>query len=527
MFAVPFFLPQLHWFSLIAAIPFFYIIVDTPKKIVKYSVFFSMSFYLAVFTWIFWMYPMEHIGVTPMESLFIVIAGWIGFSIIMTFVFLILPLGLKFIGSKLIAKHPKAVYLLPILAASLYVILEWVQSWFLTGLPWTKLAVAQYRNLFFIQSMSVFGTYFPAFLIILINASIAVYILHRRNKTNFAHFTKRSVNCLLIACIIVYAVNFGFGFLRLHFYERNHQYETITAQIVQGNIPSYERWIRYTPEQILRIYEDLTEWYTTPETTISVWPETAVPRAFTRNKYDENNNNGGLYNRLRSVAKNNDITLISGVFYRETIDDTTHTYNAIMAFDANYEFIPPYIKRQLVPFGEFVPFENVLTRIFPFIENIALFGSSLTAGDSSRLMYVNSVNYGGLVCFDSIFARLARRSVKDGADILIISTNDSWFRDSRAIYQHNAQAVLRAVQNNRYVVRSANTGISSFISSTGRILQQTEVFERVVITQEVGLVQGLTIYTRFGEIILYLAWIFVAVSVVLPRIVVIISKADK
>jgi apolipoprotein N-acyltransferase len=186
-----------------------------------------------------------------------------------------------------------------------------------------------------------------------------------------------------------------------------------------------------------------------------------------------------------------------------------------MAFDENYESIAPYAKRQLVPFGEFLPFENVLTRVLPFIENIALFNSRLAPGDGSRLMYINGVNYGGLVCFDSIFARLARQSVRDGADILIISTNDSWFRDSAAIYHHNAQAVLRAVQNNRYVVRSANTGISSFISPTGRILRQTEVFERTAITQEVGLARGMTLYTRFGEIILYFAFGFTGVNIAL------------
>jgi len=275
LFAVPFFLSQLHWLSFISAIPFFYLIFDNAKKIVNYSVWFAMSFYLAVFVWIFWMYPMEHVGVTPMQSLFIVIAGWIGFSIIMTFAFMILPLGLKFIGLPLIVKTQKAVYLLPIIAASLYVILEWSQSLLL---PWTKLAVAQYRNIFFIQSMSVFGTYIPAFLIIFINASAALYFLSRRNKTD----SKYCMNGLIIACVVVYAVNFGFGFLRVYFNERNNDYKTIVAQIVQGNIPSYERWIRYTANDILSIYENLTEWYATPETTISVWPETAVPRGFTR-----------------------------------------------------------------------------------------------------------------------------------------------------------------------------------------------------------------------------------------------------
>ena len=488
LFGVPFFLPQLHLLSFFSAVPFFYIIFKYQQKIVKYSFFFSMSFNLTVFTWFLRMYPMEQVGVTPTESLFIVIAAWVGFSVIMTFVSMILPVGLKLI-------KPRNIFLTPVLAASLYVILEWVQSWFLTGLPWAKLAVSQYRDLFFIQSMSVFGTYFPAFIIIFINAALAIYILNYKN---------RAANKLIFACIIMYFANSYFGFFRLYFY--NHDYEKITAQIVQGNISSYEKWEERGVANSLSIFTDLTERYIIPEADISLWPETAIPATVHRG--------GPLYGELRRIAVDNNITLFAGVFYSEIINGQAMDFNAIMAFDAGYEFIRPYAKRQLVPFGEYLPLEDILTGLFPFIGNIRLFGLPLTPGESSRIMRVNGVNYGGLVCFDSIFPRLARQSVRDGADILLISTNDSWFRDSSAIYQHNAQAVLRAVQNNRYVVRSANTGISSFISSTGRVLQQTEVFERTVITREVGLVQGMTIYTRFGEIILYLAFIFVAACVI-------------
>ena len=484
LFAVPFFIPQLHLLSFVSAVPFFYIIFKNPAKIIKYSVCFGMSFYLAVYTWFLRMYPMEQVGVTPAESLIIVIAAWVGVSVIQMFVFMILPVGLKLI-------RVKNIFIMPVLAASLYVILEWVQSWFLSGLTWGKLAVSQYRDLFFIQSMSVFGTYFPAFIIIFINAAIALYILHRKNNNAAVKLT--------FACIIIYFANSCFGFFRLYLY--NHDYEKITAQIVQGNVSSYEKWEDYSIIDQFNIHKDLTERYITPETDISLWAETVVPTVI--------HHGGGWYNALRNIAADNNITLFAGAFHSEIISGESKNFNAIMAFDTNYEFIRPYAKRQLVPFGEFLPFEGILTSLFPFIDNINLFNARLTPGESSRLMQINGVNYGGLVCFDSIFPRLARQSVRDGADILLISTNDSWFRDSMAIYQHNAQAVLRAVQNNRYVVRSANTGISSFISSTGRVLQQTEVFERTAMTREVGLVSGMTIYTRFGEIILYLAFIYI------------------
>jgi apolipoprotein N-acyltransferase len=186
-----------------------------------------------------------------------------------------------------------------------------------------------------------------------------------------------------------------------------------------------------------------------------------------------------------------------------------------LAFDKNHDFIRPYGKRHLVPFGEYLPAEQILTKLFPFVSNISQFDSAMTPGGGADIMEINGVNYGGLVCFDSIFPELARKSVRAGADVLIIVTNDSWFRDSPAIYQHNAQAVLRAVENNRFVVRAANTGLSSFISPTGKILQKSEVLKREVMKGQIEIVKNKTVYTIFGDIILYLSFLYTGFCAVL------------
>jgi len=237
---------------------------------------------------------------------------------------------------------------------------------------------------------------------------------------------------------------------------------------------------------------------------ICVLPETAIPGSITKG--------GSLYGRLYNLAEENGATLFAGAIYFD--ENTENRYNAIAAFDKNCGFIQPYGKRHLVPFGEYLPIEDILTKVFPFITNISLFDSVLTPGESSNIMAVNGVNYGGLVCFDSIFPELARKSVNDGAEILLIATNDSWFRDSPAIYQHNAQAVLRAVENNRYVIRAANTGVSSFISPVGEILRQSNILQREVLTEGVRAVKNKTVYTVCGDIILYLSFAYTAFCVV-------------
>ena len=506
LFSVPFIFPELHILSFFACVPFFIILFGEIKKgkknkAARYTFIFGMSFYLPVYVWFLWMYPMEQTGVTPLESAFIVIAAWLGFSFLQTLVLLILPIGLKLFGN---INANKNIFFLPVLTACLYVISEWVQSWFLSGLTWGKLSVSQYKNLFFIQSVSVFGTYFTSFIIIFINSAFALYILNKSYKK----ISIEKNNLLILAVVLLYFANSYFGFFRIYLYESSeNKNQKITAQIIQGNISSYEKWEFSGTQFSFDVYKSLTDENRDENIDICVFPETAIPTSIRKNSE--------LYCQLLALAEENGVTLFTGIIYNDGNSDESKRYNAIMAFDKNYDFIQPYGKRHLVPFGEYLPFENIITAVFPFVSNISLFDAVLTPGESSEIIKVNGVNYGGLVCFDSIFPELARKSVKDGADILIIATNDSWFWDSPAIYQHNAQAVLRAVENNRYVVRSANTGVSSFISPIGEILQQSNVLQREVLTGEIQIVKNKTIYTICGDIILYLSWGYIMFCVVL------------
>ena len=285
--------------------------------------------------------------------------------------------------------------------------------------------------------------------------------------------------------------------------ERVGERQIIAAQIMQGNISSYEKWEISGLENSMKVYETLIEEYYDEKTDICVFPETAIPAII----YQDSR----TYNYLFDLAEQNNMTVFTGAIY----ENDTDRYNAVMAFDKNYDFINPYGKRHLVPFGEYLPLDKIVTKVFPFVSNMTLFDTVLTVGEDAGVMNINGVNYGGLVCFDSIFPELARKSVKDGADILVLVTNDSWFRDSPAIYQHNAQAALRAVENNRYVIRAANTGVSSFISNTGKILRQSNVLQREVLTQDVEIVKNKTVYTICGDIILYFSWGYVAYLIII------------
>ena len=104
-----------------------------------------------------------------------------------------------------------------------------------------------------------------------------------------------------------------------------------------------------------------------------------------------------------------------------------------------------------------------------------------------------------LVCYEAIFPDLSRAMVANGAQLLVIITNDAWFGRTSAAYQHFSMAVLRAVENRRFLARSANTGISGFIDPCGRVLSTTPLYEDAAPVAEVGLMQGRTLYSRWGD----------------------------
>ena len=117
---------------------------------------------------------------------------------------------------------------------------------------------------------------------------------------------------------------------------------------------------------------------------------------------------------------------------------------------------------------------------------------------------------GSLICFDSIYEELSLRSVRDGAEIMVISSNDSWFFDSAAVYQHQVQAQLRAIETGRYFVRSANTGISTVLSPSGEILSWLDPLTEGYAVQEISAREGRTLYSILGNAFVYACMAFVA-----------------
>jgi apolipoprotein N-acyltransferase len=155
-----------------------------------------------------------------------------------------------------------------------------------------------------------------------------------------------------------------------------------------------------------------------------------------------------------------------------------------------------YDKAHLVPFGEYVPFKKWLPFLGKMVEGVGDF----RPGKKGQTIKWGDYRLGLQICYEIIFPDLARAMTKNNASLLVNITNDAWYGESSAPYQHFSMTILRAVENRRSIIRSANTGISGFIDPSGRVIASTKLFSDAVITRTVPILEETTFYSRFGDL---------------------------
>jgi apolipoprotein N-acyltransferase len=179
---------------------------------------------------------------------------------------------------------------------------------------------------------------------------------------------------------------------------------------------------------------------------------------------------------------------------------TKSYYNAAFLVRKDGTVAGVYQKMHLVPFGEFVPLQQLLFFVGPLVEQVGGF----TAG---REMVLLPTSYGPIstaICYEIVFPRLVGESVSRRTQLLTTITNDAWYGHSSAPFQHFLQAQMRSIEQGRYLARAANTGITGFVDPYGRVLEKTEIFERAVLVGEVRMLDGRTIYGRIGDLVAYI-----------------------
>ena len=474
----------LEWVSMIpAAIVFIITAADGEikyKRMYRYGFVYYMSFGLSIFHWFINLYPLDFVGLSKPAAAVVVVVAWVGLSLLQAIFAAFMPVVLALLLRKShLAKYKMAV---PVVAASLFMIFEWMQTLTWAGVPWGRLAIGQTAMPIMMKSASVFGSYFITFLIVAVNFFIALFILMKNDE-------KRRL-CLAVATGLI-ALNVAIGGVAKLFESADGV--KIKAAAVQPNISSHEKWQTGRLDTVKKTVEKHCLAAASEGATLIVLPETVFPYNVIKNS--------SVNSFIKDLARRCNATLVVGGFTSGEVLD----FNALVFVHPDGELDEIiYSKRHLVPFGEYVPRRSVIMTVIPPLAEISTLGEDIEPGGDSAVVDTAAGRLGGLVCFDSIYELLTLDSVRDGAEIIVLGTNDSWFLDSAAVYMHNSQAKLRAVESGRYVVRSANTGISSIIDHDGRVLDSEEPLVEGYVVAEISQRQSATLYSVIGNTFVYL-----------------------
>ncbi|MGI4790441.1 MAG: apolipoprotein N-acyltransferase [Janthinobacterium lividum] len=392
---------------------------------------------------------------------------------------------------------------------ALWAIVEWWRQSGTLGLGWGDLAYTQHLALPILQVTKLTGIWGLAFLIVLVNvaqAEVFTGLNPRASKVQapacagedtergfvptkvgsrsfkawgFSPMYFPGAVVLIVAATLVYgAVTIRTERLR----------PTFVAAALQANInqnvdqsPAYTR-------RVVRTFTEQSQEAAELGAKLTVWPETAYP-GFLQN-FDATRAQVAA-----EAVRDRQVALIGGIEY----DWAQHkSANSLFLMDPLGNVDGSYQKRQLVPFGEFVPGRGGM----PFLEALHVTTFDMKRGAETQALLDGGPDVGKIgatICFESSYPRFLREQVARGAGLLVISTDDTWFGWTAAARQHSAIAAVRAAETDRYLIRSAATGVSQIVSPTGQVLAEAGLFQPAVVAAPVQSRTTVTPYVRWGD----------------------------
>lgn len=457
----------------------------------KYGFVYFMSFYLTSFHWFVALYPLSFIdGMSKGGAMVVVLFAWVGLSFLQTVFSAFVPVLIALLARRGLCKEKRL--LLPVAAASVYVIFEWAQTLTWAGVPWARLAIGQVALPVVIKTASLLGSYLITFLIVAVNFAVAIALLYADKRRACAAFASALVAVNAVAGAVMIGV------------EQDGE-DKVRVAALQLNISSMEKWsgdIAHIRDRL----EKGVEKAALDGAEIIVTSETLFPVDVIKG--------GNTYLFLSDLAKRYGVTLVVGCFTK--VEGGSQNSLLFVVPEGNVSETV-YAKRHLVPFGEYVPLRSAMEVLVPPLAELSLFGEDLVEGEGSNLYDSVYGSIGSVICFDSIYEALVLETVRDGAELIVISTNDSWFLDSAGVRMHNAQARLRAVEVGRYIARSANTGVSSIIDPNGEILDYESALVEGYVIADVCPRQTRTLYSYVGNILVWASMAFFAVCIACCR----------
>jgi len=376
-----------------------------------------------------------------------------------------------------------------------WTMLEYARGHLFTGFPWVLLGYSQHQSLSVIQIADMTSVYGISFLIVMVNAFLYDWVCFFSLREEDG--SKKTLPWpSSILTVIVLLITLLYGHARLSDPEEKNSF--ITLALIQGNIDQEIKWDERFQEETLNTYLTLTEKETQEATDLVIWPEAATPFFFNQHlAYQE---------KILRLAREQSTPLLFGSPSLTRHENSGPALlNSAYLISAGGEIKNRYDKIHLVPFGEFVPFSSILSFVNKLVSGIGNF----IPGETYVVMDLPKAKFGVVICFEVIFPELVRNFANHGAQFMTTITNDAWFGFSSAPYQHFSMVVFRAIENRVPFARTANTGISGFIDSRGRILKTTSLFEQTTLRETLFLNDEKTFYARHGDIF---AWFCVIIS---------------
>ncbi len=387
----------------------------------------------------------------------------------------------------------------PLAIALLWTADDHLRSILFTGFPWATIGYAQHENSALMALTAYTGVYGMCFATALGGAAIARAVSDWRTHGRPGGAVWCSLGALVAAHVL------GFWLQSAPTVEL----ETIRVGVLQGNVDQDEKWSPDRARSILAGYEELTLQAAAAGAEVILWPETSVPGSL---EVDV-----GLRDRLARLSRDTGATLVLGavgIVPGTGPEDPRRFYDSAYLVDPLEGFTDRYDKSHLVPYGEYVPLRGLLGM---FVRAVAsgMTSSDVSAGTGPRSVDVKLIRRastlpaGVVICYELLFPDLVRRFVRDGAQVLFAITNDAWYGRTGAPYQFLAITAVRSAETRVWTARAANTGVSAFIDSRGRVRAQTAIFERAFLVQDVPLHPapiGGSFYTRHGDVFVAACW---------------------
>lgn len=377
-----------------------------------------------------------------------------------------------------------------LIAPVVWVVLEFLRSYALTGFPWASIGYSQYKFLHMIQISDITGIYGVSFLVLAVNGAVVDLFLFKKRIKEMPLFPISYTVVGLASLVLLITISLGYGIWRLG---QERKGTVINASIIQGNIEQDKKWEPAFQEEVLNTYFDLSREAGGYSPQFIVWPETAVPFFF---DYDVKNTE----KLLRFQKGLGSYLLFGSVLVKNRPGERSLLSNSSVLLDREGKTIYKYDKIHLVPFGEYVPLKNVLF----FIDKIVAGIGDYIPGESYLRAGTEFGSFGTLICYEVIFPGLVRKFYTKGGDFIVTITNDAWFGKTAGPYQHFDMAVFRAIENRKPLIRSANTGVSGFIDSNGNILSKTSLFRRQILSERIRTDNTMTFYTKYGDLFIYI-----------------------